>query len=454
MPKTNGTTIVAVEAENFRRLRVAHLQMVPGEGLVRVTGKNASGKTSLLKAIAAALGGAGEIHPDSLRDGADSGRVTLRLSNGFTVERRFTEAAPKGYLTVTGPDDGKHTQTKLNAWLGERSFDPLSFLSLAPDRQRDALFSVATDPGLPGKLQRVRDEYAETYQERTPIIARRRHLRALSEPEGERPEPVDVSSEMEALGELEDVQRERQSLLRAADNMEGEAGRYPERIEYAEAEVARLEALLEEARADVVRLNDEAALAAKRAKDARKKAEAHPDPSDQIAEVRARIAGAEEVRRALAPWERWDAAQEELAGLVEDEEKLTAQLGALKRREADLLDKAGIPVEGLSFSDSGEPLLNGHPLALASGRERIEVAVAVALAANPDLRVCLLDEANDMDLEALERLDALAREHGFQVWAVRIGLEGPGEVVVDDGEARDRDAEVAPELELAAPVEG
>ena len=101
-----------------------------------------------------------------------------------------------------------------------------------------------------------------------------------------------------------------------------------------------------------------------------------------------------------------------------------------------MIAAAGIPVPGLTFDpETAEPQLNGFPLALASGGERIRMAVAVALAVDPELRVCLVDEANDLDLEALEELDRLATEHGFQVFACRIGLEGAGEIVVDDGEA-------------------
>jgi len=67
---------------------------------------------------------------------------------------------------------------------------------------------------------------------------------------------------------------------------------------------------------------------------------------------------------------------------------------------------------------------------------KFQMAVDVAIAANPDLRVCLVDEANDMDLETLDALRQRAEEHGFQVWCCRIGIEGAGEIVVEDGEAR------------------
>ena len=122
-----------------------------------------------------------------------------------------------------------------------------------------------------------------------------------------------------------------------------------------------------------------------------------------------------------------------------EESRLTKELKEQKSEEVKLLDEAGIPVKGIGFDEEGNPQLNGRSLAVASGRERIEVAVTVALAADPEIRVCLVDEANDLDLEALESLDALAKEHQFQIWVVRIGLEGDGEIVCEDGVAKDRE---------------
>ncbi len=182
-------------------------------------------------------------------------------------------------------------------------------------------------------------------------------------------------------------------------------------------------------------------------------ATALPDPTSEIEQVQERLQAASAVAAKIEPWNRWESAVNEMDELAGKEEELTTQLQALKRREAQMLEQAGIPIPGLTFSDSGEPLLNGRSLALASGRERIEVAVAVAMAANPDLKICLLDEANDLGLKDLERLDELAKQHGFQIWACRIGLEGPGEIVVDDGEAWGRD-DPREEIAVAAGVAG
>lgn len=434
--------IVSVQADNFHRLRIAKLEHIPGQGLVRVTGPNASGKTSLLRAIMAALGGAGMIEKDVIHEGADKGSIILKLSNGYTIERRFTEASPKGYLTVVGPDQGKHSQKRLNGWLGPQAFDPLAFFHLTPDRQRDVLFSLGTDPELPQKLQKVRDEYARVYEERTPIISRRRHLAKIDAPSGDKPEPVDTSAELAKLRELQGQQQARKDALREAWNVKQQADTYPDAIKQAEEHVEDLKRQLAAAKDEVKRLKDNSAKAAQAADEALKTAQAMPDPAEQIDAIQARIEEAGAINAALEPWRRYEEAKAELDELAQQEREQTKRLDELKQREGSLLEEAGIPVDGLGFDETGEPLLNGRSLTVASGAELIQVAVQVALAANPDLRICLLDEANDLDLDAMTKLAELAEVNGFQIWCARLGLEGAGEVVIEDGMARDREPEV------------
>jgi len=444
MSSTNGkgVTIVRVDVENFHRLRLAEAGIEKPTGLIRITGNKGQGKSSLLRAVKAALGGAGEVLPRAVNDESEdgSGQVRIELTNGITVTRRFTEKAPKGYLTVEAKDGARYPQAKLNEILGPLSFDPLAFFDLKPDRQREILFSLGTDPDLPKKLEEVKAERKRAYDERTPWISQQRRASQVSRPEGERPEPVDVSAEMERLRVLrlkvDSIQVTRDEIA----ELDRQASAHEARIDAIEEEIQRLQKEREERKSQW-----------KLAQDAMKKKEADldglGDPTEEIAGIEARISEADAVNEALEPWKTYGRARESEKEAKAKVEELTNEIGSLDVRERDLLTKAGIPIPGLTFDTDGSPLLNGRPLEIASGGERIELAVAVALAADPDLRICLVDEANDLDLESLEALNALAEEHGFQIWACRIGLEGPGEIVVEDGEARS-----APQEETAGAV--
>lgn len=453
MSDTNGTPkgihAVHVEVEHLHRLRVADVLLQPGGGLVRVTGKNGHGKTSFLRTIREAIGGAGEVSDVPVNDESEdgTGKVTLELTNGFTITRSFTEANTKGYLTVVGPDGGRHGQTKVTGWLGpHHSFDLMALFDLKPERQREILLSLASDPDLQEKLAVAKSAWQSLYDQRTPHIAEKRRAAQILKdpPAGDRPEPVDTSAETKRVAHLQAAQRERQDLERAVSDIESrQEKKHNERVRQ-DREIERLERELEAARDTALRLEREAdALEVDRVA-AVEAVAAAPDVEDELAAVMQRLEDASAIEAALAPWRRHDEAQAALQAATAEVRRLTSDMAVAEEDERRLLADAGIPVEGLTFDrDSGEPLLNGRPLSVASGGERIRMAVAVAVAADPELRICLVDEANDLDLDALEELDALAREHDFQVIACRIGLEGVGHVVVEDGEARTGEPAVA-----------
>lgn len=445
----NGTkeraTILQMDVEDVQGIRVAHLERIPGRGLVKVTGKNGAGKSSLLKAIRGAMGGKAEVHERVVNDASEDGKASVEivLSNGWRLVRRHTEANPKGSLTVEGPDGGKHGQTRLNEMLGPLSFDPLAFFGLKPERQREILLSLGTDPDLPGKLDGIRADRSALEEERRPFNSELQRIQRTEKPEGARPEPVDVSTETKRLQELQAAQREHQDIHRAVARAQDGVGAAQASVDQAEARIRKLEEELAAARTqrdEQVRLREEAKA---RLRDAQATADASTDPTPDIEAIMARLDQASAVERALEPWKEWDRAQARVKEVKVQSEALTIRIDALKEQEQELMASAALPVPGLTFDDAGEPMLNNRPLALASGGERIRCAVAVAIAADSDVGICLIDEANDLDPEGLEELDRLGHEHGFQIWSCRIGLEGPGDVVVADGHASTPGAPVA-----------
>ena len=161
-----------------------------------------------------------------------------------------------------------------------------------------------------------------------------------------------------------------------------------------------------------------------------------PDQTEAIRAVELHIADADKVNAELEPWKEYDRTQAEAKEAGKEAEKLTAELKDLDAEEGALLKAADIPVRGISFAEDGSMLLDGHPLEVASGMRRLDMTVDVAFAANPKVRICLLDEANDYGLDALARLNERAVAERFQVFPCRLGLEGPGEIVVKDGAAK------------------
>jgi len=430
------TTIVRIIARDFQGLRAARVKLTDA-GLVRVTGKNGSGKSSLLRAISAALGGAAEVHVRAVNDASADGtaEVELELSNGFRIRRKLTEANPKGYLAVIGPDGGKYGQGKLDDLVGPLSFDPLAFFGLKPARQAEILLSLGSDPELAAKLEASRRGEAEIYNARTPWISKQRAAAKVPKPEGAKPERIDVSAEMTRLRELQARDRDLGELKSQLATCESTARRRLEAVEDAEAAVEKARAALRMAEAEVVHRRNLFEEAENEAATLSDEIAEYADPAPEIEEVAERIEAADRVALELMPWRAWEEAQRDNAEAADRVVELTHELEAAAAARHAMIADAGIPIAGLSFDEHGAPMLHGRPLELASGGERIRLAVEVALAVDPALGICLVDEANDLDLDALRALHDEAMARGFQLVVCRIGLEGDGEVMVADGVA-------------------
>lgn len=417
----NPITIIAVRVDNFLRLKVARVKIDPDSGLIRITGQNKAGKTSLLRSIKANLGGGKEVPDDPLHEDSETGEVTLELSNGYTIERRFTntDSGRKGYLKIVGPDGEEMKQTALNEWLGPLSFDPLHFFSLSLNEQRDILLRL--DPEVADKLVQLDNKSEVLKSERLPYNSTIQKIQRMKAPDGMRPEKVDVLAEMRELGELEAQQvghNEAAAELKAVS----------ENVLSVETGIRDLQEL-------IAVENDKLARGKGRLDDLKKEVAEHRPVTTDIDQLKEKISGADKINAELAPWETYDRGQEELLDARDFSESYTAKIADLEDKKKGLLEKLSVGVEGLGFDGAGNPTLNGHPMEQASGRERVEVAVQVAIAYDAELKVCLVDEGNDLDAEGLIALDALAKEHDFQIWLCRIDEGNPGEIIVDNGEA-------------------
>jgi hypothetical protein len=118
------------------------------------------------------------------------------------------------------------------------------------------------------------------------------------------------------------------------------------------------------------------------------------------------------------------------------EAEAQALTAAMEKREAEklkALQGAQMPVDGLSLS-GGSVLFNGLPFDQASDAEALRVSVAIAMAANPKLRVIRVRDGSLLDEDGMTLLSDLARQKDYQIWCERVDSTGKIGIVMDDGE--------------------
>lgn len=335
--------IVELRVENLKRLRA--VTITPDGDLVVLSGANGQGKTSVLDAIAMALGGGSQIPTEPIRRGADRAEVVVDL--GELVVRRTFTAAGGGQLVVQNREGARFQspQTMLDALVGRLTFDPLAFSREKPARQAEILRELV---GL--DLAPLDAKRAELYAERTAVNKRAVSLRARFEAmprhESAPAEPVDVGELAERLkaAQLQNQEnaRQRQALAGARDTLATCRDR-----------VAHLRAQLPQA--------EEAARSAAEAVQNLEAANASLQDVDTTALLE-QIRGAESTNRLVRENHQRQAAAAEHAVAERQSAELTEQIEAVDQQKASAIAAASMPVPGLGFGADGVVTLNGLPL--------------------------------------------------------------------------------------------
>lgn len=391
--------IIRFWATNYKKLQAVEIVPDQDGNLVVIGGRNAQGKTSILDAISAALGGVNtKDTPKPIREGEDSAEIVLETED-LVVTRRFTKSGSS--LLVTTADGAKYPkgQAKLNDLIGKLSLDPLAFTQLSESKQRATLIGLVDLPFDPDELDEQRKEL---YDQRADVG---RAGKAYGEIHVEEEYLVEERSQTDLLVEV----REAASFNHGIELNQERASQLEDRI-------ADLEQQLKEAREELEW----------------RQVEASKEPVD----VHALEEDLKDVERFNAKVrEAWDqdAKRKQQDALREQYEDLSRQIQELDSRKEEGLAAAELPVEGLGFDQTGVTY-NGQPFGQASAAEKLRVSMSMAIAMNPTLRVIRITDGSLLDKDNLELIRSMAEEHDAQVWIEIVG-EGDGTgFIIEDGE--------------------
>ncbi len=419
--------ITEFRAENFKKLTAVEIR--PDGSLIVVGGKNAAGKSSCLDAIEAALGGGKRAPEEPVRRGAKSARIVVETGE-YTITRRFSGRSSSLEIKSADGSTCASPQALLDRLIGPISFDPLAFARMAPRDQAETLRRlVGVDTSA------LEAERARAYDERT------QHTRELARLQGalaRLPAPVaDTPAEEISITALASDIQESQSVIAAHTAQRGALAQAERReaaalddVSRAAAKIDRIQRDLEVARAEHIaateKMDEASAARGRLAKDVA----ALVDPD--LAPIRAKLAGAEGINRAVRARAEREKLSSELAAEKSTADKLTRQLESCDERKAAVIAGAKYPIDGLTVDDRGV-LYGGIPFAQCSHAEQLRVSVAIGLALNPELKVLLVRDGSLLDADGLAAIGEMSEKAGAQVWVERVGTGKECSVVIDDG---------------------
>lgn len=417
--------ILRLEAENIKKLKV--VEITPAGNIVEITGPNGSGKSSVLDAIFYALAGAKDIPAQPIRRGQLKAHVKLELGE-ITVIRKFSKDT--GTSLVAEAKNGARFPTPqrlLDEMLGKLTFDPLEFSRMDPKKQLDQIRSMVK---IDLDLDALDAQNSHAFDLRTDLNREIKRLDAqglgFTFPDDTPDEEIDVSklaAELEVAGKknagIEHIKREREILAGAIQNRLESAQR-------SRAEADRLRQKAEDLEQSAI--SDEGI-----AHDKTEQLEAVivPDPID-TSEIRELINSARGINANVAKKKQQAAIYAQAKEKRAAAEKLTDAMAARITAKRDAIAAAKMPIEGLSFGE-GEVVYNGLPFNQASSAEQLRISVAVAMAANPKLKVLRIQDGSLLDENSMKLLAEMAAESDYQIWIERVDTSGKVGVVMEDG---------------------
>lgn len=433
---SESVKITALEAENVKRVRAVAMEPAP-DGLTVIGGRNGQGKTSVLDAIAWALGGDRYRPSEPHREGSVSDpRLKVELSNGLTVERRG--ASSKLYVTDT---EGKRSgQALLNSFVEQLAIDLPRFMESSSAEKAKTLLEVI---GVGDELNRLEAEEQRAYDARTLVGQQERQKRAFAE---ELPFYPDVPAEPVSAAEL--VQRQTEILGRNAENQRKrlEAADAARAADALRADLERVDAQLAELTAKrsgmVQRLQEATETAAMAAKTAEQLVD---EATDEIEES---IAEIDAVNARVRDNERRAAAMAEADALKEQYDGLTEQVEAARSAKLALLEGATLPLPGLSV-ERGQLTYGGRQWDGMSGSDQLKVAAAIVRALKPSCGFVLVDKLEQFDPQTLAEFGGWAASEGLQIIGTRVATDDTCQIIIEDGTGYLAGDQPAPD---AAPV--
>ena len=402
-----------LEIENVKRVKAVTIEPT-SNGLTILGGNNNQGKTSVLDAIAWALGGNKYKPSKPARDGSmNPPTLRLELSNGLIVERKGKNSD----LKVTDPSGQKAGQQLLDSFVEELALNLPKFIESSAKDKANTLLQII---GVGEKLWELDRKEERLYNERRTIgqIADQKKKYAA-----EQPQYPEAPNELVSIADL--IHEQQEILARNGENARKRQNREnivnemhlsEARLKQLKEQLAQEEAIHDKLMGDYVEAN--------------KSIEDLVDESTE--EIENSIANIEEINRKVRANLDKEKAEEDAKQYKSQYDNLSAEIQKVRDERTSLLDSADLPLPGLSVED-GELVFEGQKWDNMSGSQQLRVSTAIVRKLKPECGFVLLDKLEQMDIPTLTEFGKWLESEGLQAIATRVSSGEECQIIIEDG---------------------
>lgn len=435
-----------------------------------ITGDNELGKSTLLKAIGALLTGQRD---DVLRAGEKKGFAKMVVGDDgeeFDVSLSFTEANPRGTLTIKQKTTGMQTSnvSMLQKIFGYQDFDAVEFSRWSETaegrRKQIAVVKSLLPEAARTRIDAIDAEVGSIKSERTGINRDVKTFGALVDSAKKTLTAEDIEKYKSPIDVAELMERQKTAVRLAEKAKAARAGLEQRTKQLADADMEK-ERIRQ--RHDVLVQNAERlmdSIIAKAKTDFQEAVAAYnKEMNDALAELDANVKDWQERKKNAENWlEKYNAMDIGGENIAEDLEKanqhnakynavvkykeekarfdavvaqsqqMDAKIDSLLSERASLISKSSIPIDGLSFGEDGLTL-NGIPFVpgKVSDSQIMEVAAKLIIASNPKVKVFRIARGESLGTKRLETIVDIARRNGFQGFIEQV-TRGQNEMMVEE----------------------
>lgn len=402
-----------LEIENVKRVKA--VKMEPSKsGLTIIGGKNRQGKTSVLDAIAWALGGKRYMPSEPHREGSVTDPyLKVVLSNGLVVERKGKNSD----LKVVDPKGNKGGQGLLDSFIEELALNLPKFMESSSKEKANTLLQII---GVGDQLAKIELDETAAYNERT-IIGR-----TADQKEKFAKEMHYYTNVPKDIVSASDLIKQQQEIL--ARNGENQKKRenviyYKQRVDTLDSEVIRIEKMLADKKAERDKVKANLEIAQRSALDLY---------DESTEELEKNIQDVDELNRKIRTNLDKEKAEEDARNYRVQYEELTKKISTLRQQKMELLNKTEMPLEGLSV-ENGELTYQGFKWDNMSGAEQLKVATAIVHKLKPQCGFVLLDKLEQMDTDTLNEFGVWLSSQNLQAIATRVSTGEECQIIIEDG---------------------
>jgi len=424
--------IIEFRAENIKKIKAITIH--PTGDIVQITGKNGHGKSSVLDCIWLALDGAeaSKKMPEIVREGQEKASITLKMGD-ITISRRYVGS--NAYLDVYTDQGAKYPspQAVLDKMISTIAFDPLQFTNLEAKKQVELLLQFSEiSIDIPEHDRKI----AKAEVDRTDANRDLKKAQAVLDqtPKPENLTLAEVKPVTDLMAERKQIEAEKNVAETTINNLITNGQQYKKDIADKTKLIAELEAHLESAKKEL----SEAQENLSKTTSSYKTHKVDYDSKDfigRLGKIDQSIADGETVRQSNAIITRFTEIESAFKKAKETAFTKEKDLNALRAQRDLAIQNAKFPIGGLGLSEEGVTF-HGIPFVQCSSAERLQVGIAMVIAANPQIRVVRIQDGSLLDSESMQVIKDMGEQFDIQFWIEKVDESGKIGIVMEDGEAK------------------